>query len=154
MADIYSNENPLFKTLAFYVGVLILKMFFVQMYTTFQRITKNIYATEEDITFADPSGKKVKIDPQNPIVERIRRAHLNDIENIVPFIFLGIFYISTHPVYSTTLLVFRIFTAARFLHSFVYLAHVRQPFRVLSFGVGIAVNIFMAVSIVMFYSKV
>ena len=44
----------------------------------------------------------------------------NDLENVIPFVFLGFIYISTGPALATAKLAFRIFTAARFLHSVVY----------------------------------
>ena len=44
----------------------------------------------------------------------------NDIENVFPFVFLGFLYISTNPTLAGAKLAFRIFTAARFLHSIVY----------------------------------
>ena len=44
----------------------------------------------------------------NENVERVRRAHLNDMENILPFFCLGLLYIFTNPAVSTALLVFRL----------------------------------------------
>ena len=44
----------------------------------------------------------------------------NDIENVFPFVFLGFLYISTNPTLAGAKLAFRIFTAARFLHSITY----------------------------------
>ena len=97
-------------------------------------------------------------------VERIRRAHQNDIENILPFLILGFLYMFTNPVYSTALLcyrcvsffthliishfVFRIFVGARIFHTIVYLLIVPQPSRALAFFAGIFVNIFMAYKII------
>ena len=43
----------------------------------------------------------------NENVERVRRAHMNDLENILPFFCLGILYIFTNPALSTAVLVFR-----------------------------------------------
>merc|ERR1712018_666041 len=59
-------------------------------------------------------------------VERVRRAHLNDMENILPFFCLGILYIFTNPALSTAVLVFRIFAACRITHSIVYLLVIPQ----------------------------
>ena len=44
----------------------------------------------------------------NEDVERVRRAHLNDMENILPFFCLGILYIFTNPALSTAVFVFRL----------------------------------------------
>ena len=40
-------------------------------------------------------------------VERVRRAHLNDMENVIPFLFLGFMYMFTNPAYSTALWLYR-----------------------------------------------
>ena len=69
----------------------------------------------------------------------------------MPFLLLGFLYISTQPTYSTALILFRVFTGARIIHSIVYLGKVPQPARALSFGVGFVVNIILAGSIVLHY---
>jgi len=71
------------------------------------------------------------------------RAHLNDIENIVPFTLIGLLYLSTLPAPSTAILLFRVFTVARFVFSVVFLMHL-QPFRTISFTVGLIVMVYMA----------
>ena len=48
----------------------------------------------------------------NEDVERVRRAHLNDLENILPFFCLGLLYIFTNPAPSTAVLVFRLYLRA------------------------------------------
>jgi len=88
----------------------------------------------------------------NENVERVRRAHLNDIENIVPFFCLGLLYIFTSPALPTALLVFRnrlrIFAACRIAHSIVYLLVIPQPARALAFFGGMGVNLFMGYKII------
>ena len=64
-------------------------------------------------------------------------------ENILPFVLIGLFYVATNPVASSATLLFRIFTGARFIHSIVYLFQVPQPARALSFGVGFGVMCYM-----------
>lgn len=45
---------------------------------------------------------------------------MNDIENIIPFVLVGILYVLTGPALGTARLHFQIFTGARFLHTIVY----------------------------------
>ena len=40
-------------------------------------------------------------------MERVRRAPLNDMENILPFLILGFLYMFTNPAYATALLCYR-----------------------------------------------
>lgn len=56
----------------------------------------------------------------DPDVERVRRNHLNDIENIIPFVLVGFFYVSTDPDRDTALWHFRVFFISRLLHTLSY----------------------------------
>jgi hypothetical protein len=46
---------------------------------------------------------------------------MNDLENIIPFVLLAGLYLATRPSAGTAGLLFKIFTAARYIHTFVYL---------------------------------
>jgi len=76
-------------------------------------------------TFISPEDAKqrpgAKVSKDNPSVERVRNAHQNDIENNFLFLILSAFYLMTQPATTTAILLFRIFTAARFIHTLVYL---------------------------------
>lgn len=80
------------------------------------------------------------------------RAHLNDLENILPFFTLGLIYISTGPSVAWAKLLFRIFTGARIMHTIVYaVVVIPQPARALAFFGGMVVNFLMAWSIISTY---
>ena len=49
------------------------------------------------------------------------RAHLNDLENIVPFLGIGLLYSLSGPDLSTAILHFRLFVGARIYHTVAYL---------------------------------
>ena len=51
-------------------------------------------------------------------------AHLNDLENILPFLVLGLLYVGTGPSFSWARILFRVFTAGRFVHTLVYAVYV------------------------------
>jgi len=77
---------------------------------------------------------------------------LNDLENIFPFLILGLIYVGTSPNVAWAKLLFRIFTGARLFHTFVYaIVVIPQPARILSFMIGFAVNFLMAYSIIFTY---
>ena len=48
------------------------------------------------------------------------RNHLNDIENIIPYVLVGGLYVLTKPDPTTAMWHFRAFTMARIAHTFVY----------------------------------
>ena len=52
-------------------------------------------------------------------VERVRRAHLNDLENIPAFLLAGFFYVLTEPNVDLALWLFRIAVLARIGHTIV-----------------------------------
>merc|ERR1712241_1458156 len=137
------NADPeLFKAYAFYAAVVTVKVLMMAFLTARQRFRTGVFISSED---AKQPGTKTGV---NEDVERVRRAHQNDIENILPFLILGFLYMFTNPAYSTALLVFRLFVGARILHTIVYLLVIPQPSRALAFFVNVGVNIFMAYKII------
>eukprot|EP00090_Calanus_glacialis_P047584 TRINITY_DN994_c0_g1_i1.p1 TRINITY_DN994_c0_g1~~TRINITY_DN994_c0_g1_i1.p1 ORF type:complete len:143 (-),score=28.78 TRINITY_DN994_c0_g1_i1:90-518(-) len=135
-------DKELFGAYAFYAGVVTVKMIVMAFFTARQRFATKTFASSEDAT---RPGTKTGV---NEDVERVRRAHQNDIENIIPFLILGLLYIFTSPAYATALLTFRIFVGARILHTIVYLNVIPQPARALTFFVGVGVNLFMAYKVI------
>eukprot|EP00092_Neocalanus_flemingeri_P008584 GFUD01009250.1.p1 GENE.GFUD01009250.1~~GFUD01009250.1.p1 ORF type:complete len:143 (-),score=35.57 GFUD01009250.1:149-577(-) len=135
-------DKELFGAYAFYAGVVTVKMIVMAFLTARQRFRTGTFASSED---AKRPGTKTGV---NEDVERVRRAHQNDIENIVPFLILGLLYIFTNPDFATALLVFRLFVGVRILHTIVYLMVIPQPARALTFFVGIGVNLFMAFKVI------
>ena len=72
-------------------------------------------------------------------------------ENIIPFIgLIFVFAISGAGDAGCVTLVSQIFTAARVIHTVVYLGQVRQPARALSFLVGMVCNVYMAVKVLLY----
>ncbi|KAL7637635.1 UNVERIFIED_CONTAM: hypothetical protein RMT77_012364 [Armadillidium vulgare] len=144
MDKVWSTDNPLFCKYIFYSSILALKMFFMAPMTSFYRRTKLVWINPEDA-----ARRNVKIKPNDEDVERVRRAHRNDIENIVPFWVLGLLFLQTNPSSLLTLTCFRLFTLSRILHSVAYLA--QQSFlRSVLFTVGFFINIFMAVYTILY----
>jgi len=72
------------------------------------------------------------------------RCHLNDLENVVPFVLIGLLYALTGPELSTALLHFRLFAGSRVVHTVAYLGALPQPSRALSWMLGMLVTFSMA----------
>ncbi|KAL4701005.1 hypothetical protein H8959_015009 [Pygathrix nigripes] len=79
-----------------------------------------------------------------PGTESQKKAHLNDLENIVPFLGIGLLYSLSGPDLSTAILHFRLFVGARIYHTISYLTPLPQPNRGLSFFIGYGVTLSMA----------
>ncbi|XP_005110982.1 microsomal glutathione S-transferase 1 [Aplysia californica] len=137
-----SLDNPIFRMYMGYAFLVIIKTMAMSFVTAYFRITMKVYANEEDVAF---DKKKTNKGPQiHPTVERVRRCHQNDLENVIPFVLMGLLYVATGPTTFAASLHFRIFTASRFLHTFFYLFSIPQPTRVLSFLVGVFTTLSMA----------
>ncbi|XP_784976.3 microsomal glutathione S-transferase 1 [Strongylocentrotus purpuratus] len=143
MAATMSEELSSF---AIYASAVMVKMVLMSPLTAYTRLTRKVFANQEDMVGL--KDKKPVFD--NPTVERVRRCHLNDLENIVPFFGLGLLYAFTSGASTTTIVWhYRIFVASRFLHTIAYIGALPQPSRALSFFAGLIVNVSMAVQIIM-----
>ena len=152
MDQLFSSKNPVFTSFALHVCVLFLKMMAVVVCTLYYRNKKSVCANEEDLLVYDPTGKKeLPVIRDDEDVERMRRIHLNDMENIYPFIFLGLIYVTTKPDITVAVWLFRFFTGFRILHSLVYVCAVRPPARAFCFVLNVLVNIYMTSCIVRHY---
>ncbi|ENN70829.1 microsomal glutathione S-transferase 1 [Dendroctonus ponderosae] len=139
-------EQPVFRTYLFYVAVLSLKLLAMSILTAVQRFKNKAFANPED---AEPRKLKVKV---NESVERVRRAHLNDLENIPVFIIVAFAYLTTNPSVFLALTLIRLFTVARLIHTLVYaVVVVPQPARALSWFTGYSITIYMAVKSLLYY---
>ncbi|XP_028147275.1 microsomal glutathione S-transferase 1 [Diabrotica virgifera virgifera] len=118
---------------------LILKMSFMSIFTAVKRVIHKAFANPED-------SKQMKVDPQvNENVERVRRAHLNDLENIPLFFVAGLIYTFANPGAAGAKAIFVIYVVTRYLHTFVYtVVPLPQPARALSWSTGYIINIYMA----------
>merc|ERR1712203_57161 len=101
-SSIMDISKEVFGAFAFYAAIVTVKMLLMSLATARQRFRKLVFISEEDIA----GNAQAKVSNSDPDVERVRRAHLNDIENILPFLALGLLYCFTQPAYSTALNVF------------------------------------------------
>lgn len=90
-------------------------------------------------------SKKMKVVLDNPHVERVRRAHLNDLENVIPLLIAGLLYVLTNPAAGLAIMLFRIAAIARIAHTLVYaVVVIPQPARAISFFISYGITIYMA----------
>ncbi|XP_041494139.1 microsomal glutathione S-transferase 1 [Microtus oregoni] len=145
MADLKQlMDNEVFMAFSSYATIVLMKMMFMSTATAFQRLTNKIFANPEDCATFGKGENAKKYLRTDEKVERVRRAHLNDIENIVPFLGIGLLYSLSGPDLSTALLHFRIFVGARIYHTIAYLTPLPQPNRALAFFGGFGVTLSMA----------
>ncbi|CAH1116791.1 unnamed protein product [Phaedon cochleariae] len=139
--DLVSLQNPVFRSYLFYCSILVIKMMGMAILTSVQRYKNKAFVNPEDV-------KSLKIKPKtDENVERVRRAHLNDLENIPIFFVSAFLYMMTSPTEYMAKTLFFAFTVARIVHSIVYaVVIIPQPARGLSFGIGFLITGYMALT--------
>ncbi len=113
-------DSDLVNLWAFYCALLAAKMLPMGLLTARQRFSKKVFANKEDADFE----KDYRVAYDDPDVERVRRAHLNDMENIFLFFAVSALYMLTSPGLGTAKLLLRVFVAARYIHTVTYLNEV------------------------------
>uniref|UniRef100_W5NGY3 Microsomal glutathione S-transferase 1 n=1 Tax=Lepisosteus oculatus TaxID=7918 RepID=W5NGY3_LEPOC len=138
-------DSEVFLAFATYATIVILKMMFMAPLTGYFRMTRKAFANPEDVSLRSKiEDEKKKMLRTDPDVERVRRCHQNDLENIVPFVVIGLLYALTGPDLYSAVLHFRVFVGSRFFHTIAYLTPLPQPSRGLSWMVGMGVTFSMA----------
>ncbi|GAB0094412.1 hypothetical protein DMENIID0001_097080 [Sergentomyia squamirostris] len=135
-----TRDNPVLCAYCTWVMVLALKMMLMSVLTGTFRAKNAAFANPEDIP---KEGIELKVDEQ---VERIRRAHLNDIENIMPLLTIGFIYVLTNPLPVVAVNLYRVAGVIRIIHTIIYAIYpIRQPARAICFFVCYFITIYMAI---------
>ncbi|KAG5682640.1 hypothetical protein PVAND_011979 [Polypedilum vanderplanki] len=140
-------DNHAFRVYITWGGFLIIKMLLMSLLTGITRSRKNAFENPEDL--AVNKAGEIKKDED---VERVRRAHMNDLENIPAFLFAALMYVMSnpHPIVAAWLI--RVAVLARILHTIFYALYPLQPFRSISWAITLAITIFMIIwAIVMLF---
>ncbi|WP_194792072.1 MAPEG family protein [Pseudomonas sp. UFMG81] len=114
------------------VVVLCLKMLAISCYQGYFRLRFLTFVNAEDAAVFKRSAQF----EERPEVTRAMQAWRNDLENIPMFFALGGLAVAFDASASMTAWLAGIFTVARVAHTVTYLARL-QPWRTLSYGVGV-----------------
>lgn len=119
--------------------LLFAKMFAISLYQGWYRISRQQFKTPEDAAFVG----RAPVAEELPQVQRAAKAWANDLENIPIFLALGIAYVQLDLSATAAPWLFGSFVAARIVHTLCYLAGV-QPWRTVSYGIGVGATLWMA----------
>ncbi|XP_036376159.1 microsomal glutathione S-transferase 1-like [Megalops cyprinoides] len=145
MAEVvHMIDSEVFLAFSTYATIVILKMMLMAPLTAYFRLTRKAFANPEDAGMRKNEEEKKKMVRTDPDVERVRRCHQNDLENIIPFVVIGLLYALTGPDLHTALLHFRIFVGSRFIHTIAYVMVLPQPSRGLAWMAGMGATFSMA----------
>ncbi|CAG9803738.1 unnamed protein product [Chironomus riparius] len=146
--DVLNANNATFCIFITWSGILLIKVMLMTIVTVYHRFKNNASMNPEDVFWN--KNFEVKI---NDDVERVRRAHLNDLENVVPFIIICFLFILSEPneIFASWLI--RIVGLSRIAHSIIYVCQVQQPFRAICFYITYVISLYMILSSIVYFIK-
>jgi glutathione S-transferase len=141
-----SLQNPLLSAYAIAASLMILKAVAMSWLTVVRMMqVKGGFRAPEDLrkTPLNPAPDPKQLEP-NERVERIRRIHMNDLENIPFFLAAGFLFILTEPSLLLAQWLLYGYVVSRFLHFFAYFTAQTHDMRATLWTVGSLILIFMA----------
>jgi len=124
-------DSPAFHAYALTSAILAAQLVLLAFWTGAVRGKHKQYVNPEDAAMT--KGQVAERD--HPDTVRAQRAHMNALENAVPFFVVGALYVATGATKTGAQGYFYTFLAARLLHTVFYFAG-KQPFRTIAFAVG------------------
>lgn len=142
-----SLQNPVFATYVAAAALMVLKAVSMSWLTVVRMVqVKGGYRSPEDLrkTPLNPEPNPAQLEP-NEKVDRIRRIHLNDLENIPFFLVAGFLYLFTQPSLQTAQIVFYGYVVTRLLHFIAYFTAQSHDVRATLWTPGSVIIIYMSV---------
>ncbi|EDV27431.1 uncharacterized protein TRIADDRAFT_53118 [Trichoplax adhaerens] len=120
--ELLTFNNPVLYLYVSSTCILILKMLSLGIIIPLIRTIKKIPGSPEDAKFLQANMKD--IDTRKEYLERVRRSHYNDLENIPFFLLIGLVYVLTDPPAGPAKILFRVYAAARVIHTAAYITKI------------------------------
>jgi glutathione S-transferase len=139
-------SNPLFATYTIAAGIMILKAVSMSWLTVLRMIqVKGGYRSPEDLrkTPLNRAPDPKQLEP-NEAVERIRRIHLNDLENIPFFLVAGFLFVLTEPSLTLARVLLYGYVVTRLLHFAAYFSARTHDTRAALWTPGSLIIVYMA----------
>ena len=140
-----SLQNPVFATYAIAASIMILKAVAMSWLTVLRMMQeKGGYRAPEDLrkTLLNPEPDPKQLLP-NERVERIRRIHLNDLENLPFFLVAGLLFVLTDPSLLLTRWLMYGYVVSRLLHFVAYFTAQTHDMRATLWTVSSLILVFM-----------
>lgn len=140
--------NPVFAAYAAAAALLVLKMAAMSWLTVYRMLKVRAgFRSPEDERAGptNPQPRPGQVGP-NEYVDRIRRIHQNDYENIPPFLAIGLLYVASAPSAGPAVALFALYVVSRLLHFGAYLTARSHETRATFWTVGSLVMIYMALA--------
>jgi len=140
-------ENPVFITYMIAASIMILKIMGQGWMTVFRMLkTDSGFVTPEDLNAGminrNPRPEQLEL---NEYVDRSRRMHRNDLENIPAFLACGLLFVAAGPSQLLANILMYGFVITRLIHTIAYTTKQSHEVRATFYTVGSVVVIIMAV---------
>ena len=146
----FSTENPVFVTYMIAGAIMVLKIMGQGWMTVYRMLKSNSgLVSPEDLQVGlinkAPNPDQLKV---NDYVDRSRRMHRNDLENIPAFLACGLLFVASGPPALLASVLMYGFVAARIAHAVAYATKQSHEIRATFFTVGSVVVIIMAIYVI------
>jgi glutathione S-transferase len=144
--DKLSLQNPLFATYAVAATIMVLKVASMSWLTVVRMMqVKGGFRSPEDLkkTLLNPDPEPSQLAP-NDAVERVRRIHLNDLENVPFFLVAGFLFVLTEPSLLLARVLLYGYVVTRLLHFAAYFTARTHDTRAALWTPGSLIIMFMA----------
>lgn len=149
--DQLNLHNPVFATYAIAAALMILKACSMSWLTVIRMVRESGgYRSPEDLrkTALNPHSDPSQLQPRES-VERIRRIHLNDLENLPFFLVAGLLYVMTSPPLMWAQILLYGYVVTRLLHFAAYLSAQIHDLRALLWTPGSLIIVFMSIRVLL-----
>jgi uncharacterized MAPEG superfamily protein len=140
-------ENPVFITYMIAGAIMVLKIMGQGWMTVYRMLKSDSgLVSPEDLRVGlinrDPRPEQLE---KNDYVDRSRRMHRNDLENIPAFLACGLLFVATGPSYLLANILMYGFVGARLAHAIAYVTRQSHEVRATFYSIGSIAVIVMAV---------
>ena len=149
--DALTLQNPVFAAYAIAASLMILKAVGMSWLTVVRMMKANAgFRSPEDAkkTPLNPNPGDGQVGP-NEYVDRVRRIHLNDLENIPFFLAAGLLFVLIGPSLLEARIAFYGYVVSRLLHFAAYLSARTHDTRATLWTIGSLILIYMTVRVLL-----
>ena len=146
----FNLANPVFVAYAIAASLMVLKIM-GQGWMTVYRMSKSDsgLVSPEDLQPGpinkNPRPEQLEV---NDYVDRSRRMHRNDLENIPAFLIAGLLFVAVNPNLILAQVLFYGFVIARLLHAIAYATKRSHEVRATFYTIGSVIVIYMAIHVI------
>ena len=144
--DLLNLQNPVFQVYTVAASVMVLKVMGQGWMTVYRMLKVNGgWASPEDLRLGmiNKTPNVSQLD-SNDFVERSRRMHRNDLENIPAFWISGLLFVFAEPGLILAQILLYGFVVARLLHSIAYATQLSHEVRATFYTLGSVIVVLMA----------